>query len=81
MVRAAVAVLFLTVPSVAVEGFNGQSFLDASQAFSEGYAFGFLGSVDEVPHPKTDGCDEYEADVAVGGLVVSSGESAAVLEL
>ena len=40
-----------------------------------------LGSVDEVPHPKTDGCDEYEADVAVGGLVVSSGQSAAVLEL
>ena len=40
-----------------------------------------LGSVDEVPHPKTEGCNEYEADVAVGGLVVSSGQSAAVLEL
>jgi hypothetical protein len=38
-----------------------------------------LGSVDEVPDPKSDGSDEDEAEVAFGGLVVSGGESAAVL--
>ena len=37
-------------------------------AISEVVASRDLGSVDEVPHPKTDGCNEYEADVAVGGL-------------
>ena len=40
-----------------------------------------LGSVDEVSDPKSGRGDEYEADVAVGGLIVSSGQSAAVLEL
>ena len=40
-----------------------------------------LGSVDEVPDPQSGGGDEDEADVAVGGLVVSGGQSSAVLEL
>ena len=40
-----------------------------------------LGPVDEVPDPYSGGGDEDEADVAVGGLVVSGGQSAAVLEL
>jgi hypothetical protein len=40
-----------------------------------------LGPVDEVPHPQPDGGDEDEAEIAVGGLVVSGGQSAAVLEL
>ena len=39
-----------------------------------------LGSVDEVPDPEPSGGDEDEADVAVGGLVVSGGQSAAVFE-
>lgn len=32
-----------------------------------------LGPVDEVPDPQSGGCDQDEADVAVGGLVVSGG--------
>jgi hypothetical protein len=42
---------------------------------------GTLGSVDEVPDPESGGSDKDEAEVAVGGLVVSGGQSAAVLEL
>ncbi len=40
-----------------------------------------LGHVDEVPCPQPYGSDKNEADIAVGGLVVSGGQSAAVLEL
>ena len=40
-----------------------------------------LGSVDKMPDPQTGGCDKDEGDIAVGGLVVSGGQSAAVLEL
>ena len=33
-----------------------------------------------MPDPEADGCDEYEAEVAVSGLVVTGSRSAAVLE-
>jgi len=39
-----------------------------------------LGPVDEVTDPQSGRCDKDEAEVAVGGLVVSCGQSAAVLE-
>jgi hypothetical protein len=45
------------------------------------HGHGGLGGVDEVPDPQSYGCDEDEAEEAVGGLVISGGESAAVLEL
>ena len=41
----------------------------------------FLGGVDKVSDPQSDGCDEYEAEEAVGGFVISCGESSAVFEL
>jgi len=40
-----------------------------------------LGRVDKVSDPQTDGCDEDEAEEAVGGLVVTGGQSAAVFQL
>ena len=40
-----------------------------------------LGGVDKVPDPQSDGCDEDEAEEAVGGLVVSGGQSSALFEL
>ena len=40
-----------------------------------------LGGVDKVPDPETDGCDEDEAEEAVGGLVVSGCQSSAVFQL
>lgn len=40
-----------------------------------------LGCVDEVPDPRSGRFDEYEPDVAIGGLVLAGGQSAAVLEL
>src|SRR3990167_2231400 len=42
---------------------------------------GRLGSVDKVTYPEAHGSDKNEADVAVRGLVVSGGQSAAMLEL
>ena len=48
---------------------------------AKGISHNLLGSVDEVPHPQSDGGDEYEAEVAVGGLVVAGSQSAAVFEL
>jgi hypothetical protein len=50
-------------------------------AWVSGAAAGALGSVDEVPDPESGGSDKDEAEVAVGGLVVSGGQSATVLEL
>jgi hypothetical protein len=40
-----------------------------------------LGPVDEVPDPQSGGGDEDEAKIAVGGLIVTGGEPAAVLQL
>ena len=40
-----------------------------------------LGGVDKVPDPEADGCDEDEAEEAVGGLVVSGCQSSAVFQL
>ena len=39
-----------------------------------------LGGVDKVPDPQSDGCDEDEAEEAVGGLVVSGRQSSALFE-
>ena len=39
-----------------------------------------LGPVDECAHPEADSGDEDEAEIAVGGLVVSGGEAAPVLQ-
>lgn len=52
-----------------------------SKVFDTGDKLFELGSVDEVPDPESGGSDKDEAEVAVGGLVVSGGQSAAVLEL
>ena len=40
-----------------------------------------LGGVDKVSDPQSDGCDQYEAEEAVGGLVISGGQPSAVFEL
>ena len=40
-----------------------------------------LGGVDKVSDPHSDGGNEYEAEEAVGGLVVTGGQSAAVFQL
>ena len=40
-----------------------------------------LGGVDKVSDPQSDGCDDDEAEEAVGGLVVSGSQSSAVFEL
>ena len=55
---------------------------DTGSAYAAEEVFAaMLGPVDEVPDPQTCGCDEDETEVAVGGLVVSGSQSAAVLEL
>ena len=38
-----------------------------------------LGGVDKVSDPQSDGCDDDEAEEAVGGLVVSGSQSSAEL--
>ena len=40
-----------------------------------------LGGVDKVGDPQSDGCDEDEAEEAVGGLVVSGSQPAAGFQL
>ena len=40
-----------------------------------------LGGVDKVSDPQSDGCDEDEAEEAVGGFVVSGRQSSALFEL
>lgn len=40
-----------------------------------------LGCVDKVSDPQSDGCDEDEAEEAVGGLVVSRRQSSTVFQL
>jgi hypothetical protein len=42
---------------------------------------GVVGGVDKMPDPQPDGCDEDETEEAVGGLVVTCGQSSAVFEL